>query len=117
MLFHIDHDIEVAGGTAVEAGFSFSLNAQSGAVVHAGRDPDFQHFFFAHAASALAGLAGVADDSAGPVALAAGSADRKKALLIAHLAGAVAGRAADRVFALWQFRVLRRRRTCPDAGS
>jgi hypothetical protein len=83
----------------MDAGFSFSLDAQSGAIIHAGGNSDFQHFFSANAPSALAGVTGFGDNLAGSVTLIAGSADREKTLLIPHLAGTMAGRTTDRVFA------------------
>ena len=92
MLFQINDDIEVPGRAAVESGFAFSLDTQSGAVVHARRNSDFEDFFLAHPSAALAGFAGLADDPAGAVALAAGPAYGKETLLVAHLAGTMARR-------------------------
>jgi hypothetical protein len=58
----------------MKSGFSFSLNAQSGAIIHTGRYPYLQHLFFVNAPSALTGLAWFVDHAARSVALAAGPA-------------------------------------------
>ena len=78
----------------METGLAFSLNSQSGAVIHSGWYPDLQNLFLANPASPLAGLTRLANDSTGSVALTAGSAYREEALLIPYLAGAVTSGAA-----------------------
>jgi hypothetical protein len=99
MLFHVYDDIEIPRGAVVEAGFSLSLNAQPGAVVHSCRDPYFEDFFSSDAASPLTGSARFADHSPRSVTLAAGPANGKEALLVTNLPRSVACGAGNRIFA------------------
>jgi hypothetical protein len=95
MLFHIDHNIQITGGTVMKSGFPLSLNPESGAVVHARWNSDLQHFFSAYASFSLTGFTRLAYYAARSIALTASSADRKESLLVPHLARAMTGGAAD----------------------
>jgi hypothetical protein len=99
VFFHVNNNVKVSGRTVMEPGFAFALDAQACAIIHAGRNSDFQHFFFADAPFSLAGFTWLVDDPPASIALTAGSADREESLLIAHLAGSMAGRAGDRILA------------------
>jgi hypothetical protein len=100
MLLHVNYDVKVTGGAVMQSGFSLALDAQSCAVVHAGWNPYFKHLFPSNAPSALAGFARFANHPACSAALATGSADGKKTLLVTHLPGAMACGTANRIFAL-----------------
>ena len=58
MLFHLDHDVQIAGRPAIEAGLPFVGQLQMRAGVHARRNGDFQLAFGANLALAAALRAG-----------------------------------------------------------
>ena len=99
VLFHIDDDVEVSGRTVMDSGFPFSLNSQSGAIIDAGWDSYFQHFFSVNTAATAACFTRFCDHSTGAVALTACPAYGKESLLIAHLTGTMACGANGRILA------------------
>ena len=100
VVFHEDHDVEIPVRSSLGARLSFALDSQLRAAVHARRNLDLKDLFLPYASTTLAGLARVANDLAAALALTAGAADRKEALLIADLTASVTSLANDRMFSL-----------------
>src|SRR5207244_2542312 len=88
---HVDHDVEIAGGTAALARLALARQFQARAGVDAGRHFDGQDAFGLDLACAAAGRARVGDDLAGALAVAARARDLEEPLRHPQLAGAVAG--------------------------
>src|SRR5579871_517485 len=87
----LQKNIQVAGRAAIGARLPFVRQADSGSVVHAGRNVDLELLMYLLIAVPTALAAGIADDLSGSAAGTAGAADGEEALLINHLAAAVAG--------------------------
>src|SRR5581483_8755241 len=96
MLLHFQDDVKVAGRSAVCPRMSYVLQAHAGAVVDARRNVDLELPLHLSIALAAAIFAGSADDLAYAVARTAGSAHRKKALLVHDFPAAVTSRAGGR---------------------
>ncbi len=97
MRFQVDDHIQVARRPAVDAGFAFAGQADAIALVDAGRNLHRQRFVLLEASRAAARGARRLHDLAAAVTFRARLLNREKALLHAHLAMAVAGRALDRL--------------------
>src|SRR6185437_2573301 len=92
-----EEDVEIARRRPAHAALALAGEADAGAVLDAGRDRDGEGLLLAHAALAGAGAARLLDDAAGALARGAGALDGEEALLRAHAARALAGRAVDRL--------------------
>ena len=88
-----DMHIQVAVRRALAAGLALAGQADARAILDPCRDRHLQAAFALHGAGALADPAGIADHAALAAAGRAGPLDQEEALLRAHLAGALAGRA------------------------
>src|SRR5450631_1362272 len=99
MLGHREKNIEIAAGTAAQAGSAFARKTDAGTFLHARRHVHIQHAFLLHRAGAAAGLAGMANDLASATAGAAAALDGEEALGGAHLAMAGASGAGLRIMA------------------
>src|SRR5579863_8274911 len=99
MLAHLHFDVEIAGRSAVAPGFALSGQPHAIAGIHAGRD--FHREFLAAPDPALPQtvVAGVAHDAPAAPAMRTGLLQREEALRDAHLPGAAAGIAGDRIAA------------------
>src|SRR5579875_1047136 len=89
-------DVEIAGSAAAHAGFALAREPDARAVLDARRNRNRQRALTLDAALAAALPARILDDAAGAVAGGTGALDGEEALLRAHAALAVAGRAVDR---------------------
>src|SRR5687767_9952203 len=89
----MDDDVEIARGPAVHPGFAFTRKPDAVAFIHARGNLDRQSLVLLHAPGAAARLTRVRDHLAGAVAARTRLLDREEALLHAHLAVAIAGRA------------------------
>ena len=87
----LQHDVEIAGRSAVCAGLAFLGEPQAVAVVDARRDVDLEFANHLPVTLPMALPAGIAHDLAAAVAGMAGAPHRQKTLLIEDLAAAVAG--------------------------
>ena len=92
VLLDRDHHVEIAGGSIAESRFPLTRNAQTGTILHAGRNSKLEDLLFLNHARTAALTAGLLDDAARPVAGGTGSADCEKALLKTNLPPPVAGR-------------------------
>src|SRR5208283_3746590 len=111
VLAHLEEHVQIARRTALRAGLAFAGQAQPRAIVHAGGNVDLQFALPLPVALAAALAAGVANDLAGAAASGTGAANAEEALLVEHLAAAVAGGAGGRPAA-----GLRARSMAPAAG-
>src|SRR6185437_5807493 len=84
-------DVQVAGRSAVAAGLAFAVQADAVPAIDAGRYGDGQALLLANAALAVAGITGVADDLAPPLAARAGLLNGENRLLHPDLTLPVAG--------------------------
>ena len=90
VLFYFEENVKIAAGAAIGAGLAFVGEAKPVAIGNTGGDGDFQFAIHLDDALAAAIVAGIANDLAGTAALVASSANREEALLIEHLAFALA---------------------------
>ena len=97
MLFDLDHHIQIAGRSAVDAMLAFAGEANAVAFVHAGGDFYRQGFMLFHPARAVARGTGIGDGFAAAVTSRAGLLNREKALLHAYLAVAATHAARGRL--------------------
>ena len=93
VLLDVDNDVEIAGRAPGAAMFAFAIEAQPLARRDAGGNLDGQLALARRASRSAAGVARPGDRLSGPAAVRARPRNRKKALLIAQLAGATALRA------------------------
>src|SRR5229473_5006811 len=106
VLANPDFDIQVAGGTAVSARLTLAVQADPVTGIDPRGHRHRQRLLLAHAALAVAGIAGIADDLAAALAARTGLLDGKNGLLHPHLPLAVAGIAGLRNRALGRTRSL-----------
>src|ERR1035437_5121581 len=85
-----EDNIEIASRSAIASCVAFAGVADACAVLNAGWDFDVELQFLGYAGLAAAGLAGIAHDGARSAAGAAGAGHGEEALLVAHLAPALA---------------------------
>src|SRR5215813_219660 len=95
MLFHVEHNVEVARRPARHTGLSVSTEANAGAVFDPRRNFGFHGALTQHAAFSFALKARIGDHAAQTLASRAGTRHREESLLIAHLPAALAGTAGD----------------------
>ena len=100
MLLHTQHQVQISGRAAVDAGFSDSGEANAGTVFHSGGDFGVNGFLLHNAAFAAAIRAGVADYAARPMTIWTSTRNAEKALLISDLPATAAGPATGGSFAL-----------------
>src|SRR5882724_1141705 len=93
-------DVEIARRCAVHADLALAGQPDAGAVLDPGRDVHREVLLLAHAAGAVAALAGLLDDFAGATAGMAGALDGEEALTGPHPPGATAGGAGRGLGAL-----------------
>src|SRR5215469_8762594 len=89
-------DVEIACTAAAHAGLAFTGKPDARAILDTGRNRYRQRALAVDPALAAALPARILDDTAGAVARRTGAFDGEKALLRAHAALAMAGRAVDR---------------------
>ena len=103
MLFDVQHDVEIAGGTTELAYFAASGETNARAIFHSGGDLGVHGALPQHASLAFALRTGICDHSARPLTRRTRAGDAEEALLIPHLpaacarlasAGPLAGRSA-----------------------
>src|SRR5689334_23708200 len=90
MLFELHHDVQIARWSAVSARLSFIGQPQARVRIDAGWNIDLQLALRPDVTLAAALRAWAANNLATPAALPAGPADLQKALLVNHLATAMA---------------------------
>src|SRR5580698_8059381 len=81
MLGQRQEDIEVARRPAIETGLAFSGQSYARSFFHARRNIDRQRPFLLHMTAAAARLAGIADNTPGPMTIRTSTFDSEKALL------------------------------------
>src|SRR5262249_3742496 len=101
-------NVEITRRRAAQTGLALAGEANTRAVLDAGRDLDLQDLLLARAAGAGAARTRLVDHAPGAVAARAGALDGEEALLGAHLAVALAGRTVDRLGARRGARALAR---------
>ena len=99
MLFDMQDNVEVASRSAEGARFAESGEANASAVFDSGGNFCFNSALTHQASLALALRTGIGDDTARTLTGGTSAGDAEEALLIAHLAAAVAGPALDGRFA------------------
>src|SRR5437660_230862 len=98
MLFHMQHDVEIAGRPTEITSFSQTGVADASAVFHPGGNLGLDLTLFEYAAFPPAFGAGIRYHSTGTLTRAAGAGNTEKTLLIAHLAPSTATCTSDRSF-------------------
>src|ERR1022692_1482119 len=106
VLAHADLDVQIARGPAVAAGLAFTAQANSIARIDSGRHAHRNRLLLAHAALAVAGIAGIADDLAAALTAWTRLLNGENGLLHAHPTLPVAGFAGLRRRALGRTRAL-----------
>src|ERR1700693_3172673 len=91
MFFHLQENIKIARGSAMEAGLAFARKSDSRPRIHARRNGDLEFTLRLPVTLAAAGGARIADDLASAITRAACAPDGKEALLIENFAASVAG--------------------------
>src|SRR5579863_5681434 len=91
MLFHVEHNVQIATRPAVGASFAFTRNTQPGARIHARRNPQIDGLVAFDAALPPAIGATLFDNLTGALASRASSGDGEKSLLIRELPASAAG--------------------------
>src|ERR1700730_6037534 len=88
MLLYIEDDVQIAGRTAIRAGFPFPLDTETCSGVYAGRTAQLDRSFLLDAALAAALRAALLDNLTGTLAGGAGARNREESLLIGELPAA-----------------------------
>src|SRR5437660_7191089 len=91
MLFHFQHDIQIAGWPTVRPGFAFPRDAQARSGVHARRNPQLDGLFALEAPLASALRATLFNNLSRALPRRAGGRDGEETLLIAQFPAATAG--------------------------
>src|SRR5438445_10526055 len=94
MLFHFQHDIQIAGWPTIRPGFAFPRDAQARSRVHARRNPQLDGLFALEASLTAAGRATLFTTLSRGLARRACPRDSEKSLRVTQLATATAGLAS-----------------------
>lgn len=100
VLLDAQHEVEISGGTAVDAGFADSREANACSIFDPGRNFGIDRFLPDHATFAPAVRARVADYAACAMTRRAGASNTEESLLISNLSAPAAGAATGGSFAL-----------------
>src|SRR5262245_8169844 len=96
VLLHIEHDVEIAGWTAIGTGFPFSRHTQSRPAVHARWNPQIDRLFAFQSSLTAAFSAAFFDGLPRALARRTRPGNREKSLLVGQLSAPAAGRARTR---------------------
>src|SRR5579872_650241 len=100
MFFYVEHNVEIASGSAEGTSLAQSSKADPRAVFHACRNLGVDRSLPKHSSFALALLARIGNYAAYTLACGAGASHTEKSLLISHLTTTTAGTATHRCRAL-----------------
>src|SRR5215469_5299145 len=93
MVLHVEHDVEVSEGAAMDPGFAKTAETNAGLLLHSGRNFGFHRLRSHDASLAFAFRAGIGNHRASALTRRAGAGNAEEALLIADLATSTTGAA------------------------